>query len=76
MAGAGRVAEAGEVFEQGIEAAERHGLQVIAIIGLLIALPSFYWYWSAIPGNITTAAVERMPSVMVSTGASASTRSP
>jgi mono/diheme cytochrome c family protein len=36
------------------------------IIGLAVTLPSFYWYWKAIPAAITTAATLKMPSVISS----------
>ncbi len=32
-----------------------------ALIGLAIIVPSFFWYWKAIPAEITTRAFEMMP---------------
>lgn len=31
------------------------------IVGLIIAAPSFYWYWKAIPAQITSAALSSLP---------------
>jgi mono/diheme cytochrome c family protein len=32
-----------------------------SILGLLVMIPSFYWYWNAIPADVTAAAFEMMP---------------
>jgi mono/diheme cytochrome c family protein len=37
---------------------------VWSLVGLVIILPSFLWYWKAIPAEITQAASERMPTPM------------
>ncbi|HUV30888.1 MAG TPA: c-type cytochrome [Acidobacteriota bacterium] len=36
------------------------------LTGLVVMLPSFYWYWTAIPGEVTSKAREMMPTVMTS----------
>jgi mono/diheme cytochrome c family protein len=35
-----------------------------AILGLVVIIPSFFWYWKAIPSEITTTATEMMPTPM------------
>jgi cytochrome bd-type quinol oxidase subunit 1 len=37
-----------------------------AIAGLAVVVPSFLWYWKAIPADIVAAAVERMPTPIAS----------
>ncbi len=37
-----------------------------SIAGLAVIVPSFLWYWKAIPADIVAAAVERMPTPMAS----------
>jgi len=39
---------------------------VWALIGLLIMVPTFYWYWSAIPSDVVQTALERMPTPVAS----------
>ena len=39
---------------------------VWSIAGLIVLVPSFLWYWQAIPAEITQAAGERMPTPMAS----------
>jgi mono/diheme cytochrome c family protein/cytochrome bd-type quinol oxidase subunit 1 len=37
-----------------------------AVVGLVVMVPSFLWYWKAIPTVITTTAAEMMPTPMAS----------
>ncbi|MBD3404248.1 hypothetical protein GF420_15265 [candidate division GN15 bacterium] len=34
---------------------------VWAVLGLAVMVPTFYWYWSAIPDNVISTALEAMP---------------
>ncbi len=39
---------------------------VWSIIGLVIMVPTFYWYWNAIPAGIVQTALEQMPTPIAS----------
>jgi len=39
---------------------------VWSLVGVVVVIPGFLWFWSAIPGGIVAAAVERMPTPLLS----------
>jgi len=39
-----------------------------AIVGLVIMVPSLFWYWASIPANITQTALNMMPTPIISWG--------